>query len=185
MRLFMGVCFALSVLAQTSCGPQPKVKQSSEKTTTDGTGYKPTEEEKSQLQVARLYQLAVEHGAIQVSNLSHNSVTLQMMIRVNNRDIAFTLDQRIENNQTQTTNRSDVVWSDPDLGLNIKTYRFVSSETGVENLGLEYKLSRSTNSKPSSHFLRIRLDRLNDRNIVVKQKFEYPSKSELKHWVFN
>lgn len=185
MRIFLVSVLCLSLFGVVSCGESPIGSSETEGKTTDGTGAadKPTDEEKRQFFEAKRRKIDITHKSAQILAVSEKTAVIRATVNVAGVDQFLTLaPPTLASGDVASFNR-DVYGAQFEIILT----RRQADASSVSFIGVEYRVSRSEMSRihVASQFLRLKADKLNSPDIVTKQKFEYPSKTNLLDWIQN
>ncbi|MFN8791319.1 MAG: hypothetical protein ACK5Y2_07685 [Bdellovibrionales bacterium] len=186
MKLKILVPLAWALMSIVACGDQfqkPGVPNAEDGT--DGTGSldKPTQEEKQEFAQATRLGVNVSHRNLQLVSVNPRSVSVKALVNVGG--LERTLQLSPAELQTGGIARfRQVLGTTGDKILDIYLYRDRRDSAGVEQMGVEYRMSRTQNGEivSASQFLRVRLDRLNSPQVVTRQRFEFPSRTDLERW---
>ena len=186
MKLKVLVPLVWAVMSLVACGDQfqnPGTPNAEEGT--DGTGSfdKPSEEERQEFARATRLGVNVSHRNLQVLSVNPRSVSLKAI--VNAGGLERTLQLSPAELQTGGIARfRQILGTTNERVLDIYLYRDRRNSAGVEQMGVEYRMSRTQNGEviSASQFLRVRLDKVNTPQVVTRQRFEFPSRTDLERW---
>lgn len=183
MRFFMLLVLSLTLTGLVGCGEDQTPDKLKDAKTIDGADAdgKPTSEEKRQMAAARNQMVAVVHKSAQILAMDDQKSVIRAVLTINNQDtspMTFVMD-----------GKADVITYDIDKANGVKLevlfVREVQGNGTRTLLGLEYRMSRQAGTKTytASQFISLNAALLNSNQALFKQKFEFPSKSNLYTWI--
>ncbi len=143
-------------------------------------------EEQKQIINARRRKMLIEHQNVGIANLTGTTLTLRLNIKLNGRmrPVLYStmIDSSLPEQFDLQDKTNDIQNMFPHHNLEISSFKFKAGKVDV--MGIEYRFLRYTEiaNESASQFVLMILNKDLGNKAVVKNEFEFPTKSDLVTW---